>query len=517
MAYQNIPVPFGGYNFCKFSASGLLKCESQSLIFSASDFETNTGDTIPYVAESETEPSDGVILLSAYMGRPPIFSVYKYVSGVLERIHYTSSGLSFSNGFKFVMAISDDDNEPYTIVGLVLPDGSDHTTFFKFSDEYSHMKEYLIPPITYTWQSVAGVSGKGQTYSLSQIATASINNGESVTGASASAFTSLTAQVSTMVTDDSAMSGADAGGISGSGSNSGDQSSGYAFGQGESGTNVSGGGGGYYGGEKGGSLLSGGAGSGYIGNSLVSNKKMVGYNVPTSSAESTKTESVSVYSATKEANKPKAGNGFARIKLVQSAQQKVDISASNQLKNNGVSPTVIMGTLGEYDSQTQSYYFSDVCSFSYSNAVISKSELLNAKRLYLEMEIRLDNASVGINIDATIHIRYGTDGYRILGVVAGNGESGTGDYSFFWMNNGTVQKNDTAPLDVSANRGAFHKVKFELLMNNGTVTTMNCYLDGELYKTKSVNEAFVLDYDEYNIYCDIIKYAYVKTYKVEVI
>lgn len=45
--------------------------------------------------------------------------------------------------------------------------------------------------------------------------------------------------------------GADAGGISGSGSNSGNQSSGYAFGQGESGTNKSGGGGGYYGGYKG--------------------------------------------------------------------------------------------------------------------------------------------------------------------------------------------------------------------------------------------------------------------------
>ena len=61
---------------------------------------------------------------------------------------------------------------------------------------------------------------------------------------------------------------------------------------------------------------SGGAGSGYIGNSLVSNKKMVGYNVPTSSAEATKTESVNVYSATKEANKPKAGNGFARVKFL---------------------------------------------------------------------------------------------------------------------------------------------------------------------------------------------------------
>ena len=53
------------------------------------------------------------------------------------------------------------------------------------------------------------------------------------------------------VVDGTAYAGADAGGISGSGSNSGNQSTGYAFGQGESGTNKSGGGAGYYGGYKG--------------------------------------------------------------------------------------------------------------------------------------------------------------------------------------------------------------------------------------------------------------------------
>lgn len=61
---------------------------------------------------------------------------------------------------------------------------------------------------------------------------------------------------------------------------------------------------------------SGGAGSGYIGNSLLSNKKMVGYNVPTSSAEGTKTESVNEVSASAVSGKPKSGNGFARIKFV---------------------------------------------------------------------------------------------------------------------------------------------------------------------------------------------------------
>lgn len=61
---------------------------------------------------------------------------------------------------------------------------------------------------------------------------------------------------------------------------------------------------------------SGGAGSGYIGNSLLFNKKMVGCNVPTSSAEGTKTESVNEASETPVSGKPKIGNGFCRIKFL---------------------------------------------------------------------------------------------------------------------------------------------------------------------------------------------------------
>lgn len=55
-----------------------------------------------------------------------------------------------------------------------------------------------------------------------------------------------------LLVGETAYEGKDAGGIAGNGSNSADQSTGYAFGQGESGTNASGGGGGYYGGYKGG-------------------------------------------------------------------------------------------------------------------------------------------------------------------------------------------------------------------------------------------------------------------------
>lgn len=126
-----------------------------------------------------------------------------------------------------------------------------------------------------------------------------------------------------LLVGEDAYAGEDAGGIAGSGNNSANQTTGYAFGQGESADDVSCGGGGLYGGYKGSSSISGGAGSGYIGNSLLSNKKMVGYNVPTSEAESTKTESVDVYSASGESNKPKAGNGKAKIAFLRDHQYEL--------------------------------------------------------------------------------------------------------------------------------------------------------------------------------------------------
>lgn len=60
----------------------------------------------------------------------------------------------------------------------------------------------------------------------------------------------------------------------------------------------------------------GGGGSGYIGNSLLTDKHMAGYEVTTSDDESTKTISVENHSATPTADYAKEGNGYARISLV---------------------------------------------------------------------------------------------------------------------------------------------------------------------------------------------------------
>lgn len=114
--------------------------------------------------------------------------------------------------------------------------------------------------------------------------------------------------------------GADAGGISGSGTKSANQTTGYGFGLADIGTNVGSAGAGFYGGYRGDDTVGAGAGSGYIGNSLINSKKMVGYNVPTSSDTDTETESVNVFSETAESNKPKKGNGYAKIKLLKEAK-----------------------------------------------------------------------------------------------------------------------------------------------------------------------------------------------------
>ena len=85
------------------------------------------------------------------------------------------------------------------------------------------------------------------------------------------------------------------------------------FGYGANGIYV-GGGGGFYGGSV--SVASSGGGSGYIGNSLLTEKAMYCYNCQESKDISTKTISTTCTSSTPTANCSKQGNGYARITLV---------------------------------------------------------------------------------------------------------------------------------------------------------------------------------------------------------
>lgn len=109
------------------------------------------------------------------------------------------------------------------------------------------------------------------------------------------------------------------------------QTTGYAFGQGQDGIGIAesdgvgGGGGGWYGGFSNdvAKLSSGSGGSGYIGNSLLTNKVMYCYNCTASNDTNTKTVSTTNASATPTANYAKSGSGAVKITYVGGASIRV--------------------------------------------------------------------------------------------------------------------------------------------------------------------------------------------------
>ncbi len=108
------------------------------------------------------------------------------------------------------------------------------------------------------------------------------------------------------------------GGTQIAGGSSGGSSS--SFGQGGNAATINaggaGGGGGYYGGGGSSDNAGGGGGSGYIGNSLLTDKAMYCYNCAESSEENAKTISTTCNEETPTENCAKKGNGYAKITLV---------------------------------------------------------------------------------------------------------------------------------------------------------------------------------------------------------
>ena len=134
-----------------------------------------------------------------------------------------------------------------------------------------------------------------------------------------------------------------AGGSSGGGSKVNNEDRGLkgSFGQGGNGQHYSGGGGGgFYGGGASNQAGAGG-GSGYIGNSLLSNKVMYCYKCTASSSENTKTISTDNVSSTPISNYAKKGNGYVKIKQVvnDSNYYTVKINTNDSSKIDSISKT----------------------------------------------------------------------------------------------------------------------------------------------------------------------------------
>ena len=237
---------------------------------------------------------------------------------------------------------------------------------------------------------------------------------------------------------------------------------------------------------------SGGAGSGYIGNSLVSNKKMVGYNVPTSSAESTKTESVNEASESPVSGKPKIGNGYAKIRFLRPLQEKsivAEMLASNQFKINGTgeAPTIYSGSMGSYDSSTNSYYFSSNCGMdwkNWSNIGMTLEKAQKLTKIEFEYEGLVSNNALGRSFDMQMQTYFNTNLLFINGIADGYDDSSSDKQKFARIKNSGSDQWETTeevPFNSSSYQNAFHKVKWVWEIENSVAKELTIYVDGNLF------------------------------------
>ncbi len=237
-------------------------------------------------------------------------------------------------------------------------------------------------------------------------------------------------------------------------------------------------------------ISGGGAGSGYIGNSLVSNKKMVGYNVPTSEDESTKTESVEDASESPVSGKPKIGNGYAKIKFLRDNYQVFNLIASSDMKDsNGISPVINSGG-GTY-SESNGYWCSSTTNIKYP---LSLNSYIMKGSGYIDIEGNgKNNNGAGDGNELSVQLRdkvtgsaFGT--FRVVCVFA-NGYADRGQASNMQIIrlNADSQYNwydtDGAPLDLSQYQNDWHDLKFRIHLENSVVTKLEVYIDGTLWGT----------------------------------
>lgn len=157
-----------------------------------------------------------------------------------------SSSLSVYNSMSVTLGTTSYQNRTYTRDSEYISDM--HNLEFVFGTSLNYSKVY-VNNIDVTPVSAITSNGGGATHIakrsglLSSIGASNLSDILMVSGGGGGG----------LIIGENTYAGKDAGGISGSGNNSANQTTGYAFGQGESADGVSGGGGGLYGGYKGGS------------------------------------------------------------------------------------------------------------------------------------------------------------------------------------------------------------------------------------------------------------------------
>lgn len=183
MAYVNATIPFANFDCCQLAAEGLAKLPTPNAL-TTSDFDMSTGTEQAITNGTHYDITDGAVKLHIFQNASQNFTEWYYPLNPEVKISYVT-GPSGERSFKIFICV--DSNTQHACLGVIYPT-SGIVRYYDTDAWYNDLKDYAIPPITYTWQSVAGVSGRLGNQILSKVNANYINGGNPVSNATGDKF-----------------------------------------------------------------------------------------------------------------------------------------------------------------------------------------------------------------------------------------------------------------------------------------------------------------------------------------
>lgn len=202
-----------------------------------------------------------------------------------------------------------------------------------------------------------------------------------------------------------------------------------------------------------------------------------------------------------------------------------EMLASNQLRinGNGEAPTITSGSMGTYDSATNSYYFANNCRMDWKNwaalgMTVEKAQKLT--KIEFEWEGQISNTSYGRSFDQQMQTYFNTNLLFINGIADGYDDSPSDKQKFARIKNSGLDQWETTeevPFNNSSYQNAFHKVKWVWQIENSVAKGITIYVDDVVYcQHLNINYAFsITALGNQILRCDVIDHTNLRRIQIK--
>ena len=202
-----------------------------------------------------------------------------------------------------------------------------------------------------------------------------------------------------------------------------------------------------------------------------------------------------------------------------------EMLASNQLRinGNGEAPTITSGSMGTYDSATNSYYFANNCRMdwkNWSNIGMTLEKAQKLTKIEFEYEGMVSNNALGRGFDMQMQTYFNTNLLFINGIADGYDDGSSDKQRFARIKNSGSDQWETTeevPFNNSSYQNAFHKVKWVWQIENSVAKGITIYVDDVVYcQHLNINYAFsITALGNQILRCDVIDHTNLRRIQIK--